>query len=275
MEITALMENTAGREDLLSEHGLSLLVVYNGTRVLFDCGQSGQFLENARRMGVSLEGLDAVVLSHSHYDHARGYRELVDAGLAAPVLYTGAGFFEPKHSLELEDFSDRSCGFDRCFIREKRIRHREVASGERIAPGMWVLSDFSKKTAFETVPEKFHRKTDRGYCRDDFRDEVCLAMEGKDEIVLVVGCAHPGIVNMVREAAARLGKGIRAVYGGIHLKEADRERMEQTLDALAEAGVKTLGFCHCSGAAVEAMVESDPRFQGCHLGSGNSEMIHF
>ena len=90
--VTALMENMAGRGELACEHGLSLLVEYRGKRVLMDCGQSGLFLENARALGISLEGLDAVVLSHSHYDHALGYPELVKEGLAGGMLYTGPGF---------------------------------------------------------------------------------------------------------------------------------------------------------------------------------------
>jgi len=269
IRITALMENIAGREDLAAEHRLSLLVEYGGHRVLFDCGQSGMFLENARRMEISLENLDAVVLSHSHYDHAKGYRELAQAGLAAPVLYTGEGFFEPKYSRQEGGCSDRSCGFDRAFLKTYRIDHRETQSAAEIFPGMWLVTGFPRKTEFETIPEKFLRKTETGCLQDDFRDEVCLALEADDGVVMIVGCSHPGIVNMVKEVRVRLGRRVLAVYGGTHLSEASGERLHRTLDALAEAGVETLGFCHCSGTDVEALVEADPGFRGCHLGSGD------
>lgn len=275
IRITALMENTAGREALLAEHGLSLLVEYEDRRVLFDCGQSGGFLANAGNLGISLENLDAVVLSHSHYDHAKGYRELVEAGMAAPVLYTGAGFLEIKYSRQDGEFSDRSCRFDRVFLEENRIDYREVEAAVRIFPGMWLLTGFPRKTGFETVPEKFFRETETGLVRDDFHDEVCLGLEADGGTVMVVGCSHPGIVNMVVEVKERLGKPVRAVFGGIHLMEAGPERIQRTLDALAEAGVEMLGFCHCSGEAVEAAVAADSRFQGCRLNGGIQKMIHF
>ena len=275
IRITALMENMAGREDLRAEHGLSLLIEYGDRRVLFDCGQSGAFLENARCLGISLEDLDAVMLSHSHYDHARGYRDLAASGKAAPVLYTGTGFFEPKYSRQEEGYSDRSCGFEREFPEEHRVCHREVENMAEIFPGMWLLTGFPRKAAFETIPEKFLRKTETGYLPDDFHDEVCLVLEAEGGVVMLVGCSHPGIVNMVTEVKARLGKPVRAVFGGTHLSEAPIERLRSTLDALADAGVETLGFCHCSGSAVEALVEGDSRFTGCHLAAGNSKMIHF
>lgn len=267
--ITALMDNLAGQPHLAAEHGLSLLVAYEGRQVLFDCGKGPAFLENARRLGISLEELDAVVLSHSHYDHALGFRDFVRAGLRVPVLYTGAGFWEPKYSRQEDTFADRSCGFDRAFLETHRICHREIRDTEQIFPGMWLVTAFSRNVPFETIPEKFVRKTEAGFLPDNFGDEVCLVLEAEGGLVMVVGCSHPGIVNMVNGVAARLGKPVRAIFGGTHLCDAGPRRMECTLDTMAAAGVETLGFSHCSGETVEQLVKADSRFRGCYLGSGD------
>ena len=90
LKITALMENRpSANRALINEHGLSLIIENNGHRILFDCGQGRHFIDNAHRLGISLSDLDAVVLSHGHYDHAAGFRDLIESGIEVPVLYIG------------------------------------------------------------------------------------------------------------------------------------------------------------------------------------------
>lgn len=87
VRITALMDNVRSEHKaLIAEHGLSLLLEWPDRRILFDCGASASVLANAHRLGRSLRQLDAVVLSHSHYDHAAGYRDLLEAGLGSRLL---------------------------------------------------------------------------------------------------------------------------------------------------------------------------------------------
>ena len=94
-----MMENSpSANRALISEHGLSLLVESDGFRLLFDCGQGHHFLDNAHRLGISIEDLDAVVISHSHYDHAAGFRDFIESGCRASDLYVGKGF--SRHILE-------------------------------------------------------------------------------------------------------------------------------------------------------------------------------
>ena len=93
VRVTALMDDHASEHKALTaEHGLSYLVEMPELRLLFDCGASSVPMANAHRLGLSLKELDAVVLSHSHYDHAAGYRDLIEAGLGSRHLYIGPGF---------------------------------------------------------------------------------------------------------------------------------------------------------------------------------------
>ena len=95
LRITALMENKASaNRALVNEHGLSLLLESDGRRILFDCGQGAHFIDNAHRLGISLHGLDAAVISHGHYDHAAGFRDFLESGYAVPFLCIGKGFFD-------------------------------------------------------------------------------------------------------------------------------------------------------------------------------------
>ena len=209
-----------------------------------------------------------MVLSHSHYDHAGGFRFLAEQ---YPVgrLYTGLGFFEPKYSKSENCYKNLSAGFARDFLREKDITHHTVEEIEEILPGVWAISGFPRTEPMETIPTRFVRMGPGGLEPDDFRDELCLALEVGEGIVLLVGCAHPGIVNMVSHVSALLGKPIRAVFGGTHLVEADARRIEYTIDALRQMGVKALGLSHCSGEQAEELTGRREDITACRLGPGD------
>ena len=91
MKITALIENTAASDECIAEFGLSFLIEANGRRVLFDAGQSGKIVENARTLGVDLSAVDTAVLSHGHYDHADGFPAFLEVNGQAD-LYVHEGY---------------------------------------------------------------------------------------------------------------------------------------------------------------------------------------
>lgn len=270
VQIMALLEDRhTKRKDLIAEHGLSLYLQYNGRRILFDCGSGPNVLWNAQKLGVELEHLDAVILSHSHYDHAAGFRFLVQQNLGSGQVYTGSGFFEPKYARNGVCFSNLSAGFDREFLEKHNVLHQQVADWREIFPGAFLISGFPRVQPMETIPERFVRLTETGFVPDDFRDEICLALDTRDGLIVLVGCAHPGIVNMISHVRALLGKPVRAVFGGTHLVEADGRRVQMTVDALRDMGLEILGLSHCSGEAAECAIRERAEVQGCRLGPGD------
>ena len=269
LRIMALMDDQlTGRRDLCCEHGLSLLVSYGEKNILFDCGSSEKLLYNGKKLGVDLGKLDAVVLSHSHYDHAGGFRYLAER---YPVrrVYTGPGFFEPKYARGENCYKNLSAGFDRDFLEERGIAHGVVEGAAEILPGVYVISGFHRREPMETIPARFVRLTEAGLVPDDFRDELCLAVETGEGLVLLVGCAHPGILNMAGHVRGLLDKPIRGVFGGTHLAEADTQRVRRTVEALQQMGVTLLGLSHCSGDRAEALIREREGITGCHLGPGD------
>lgn len=269
LQITAIMDNKlTGRKDLLCEHGLSLHLACRGKEILFDCGSSERMLYNAKKLGIALEGLDGVVLSHAHYDHAGGFRYLAEQ---YPVrrVYTGPGFFEPKYAKSDSCYKNLCAGFDREFLMARGIAYSIVERVAEILPGVYAISGFPRREPAQTIPARFLRLTERGLIPDDFRDEVCLAVETMEGLVLLVGCAHPGILNMARHVSALLGSPIRAVFGGTHLAEADTPRIQRTVEALQDMGVKLLGLSHCSGECAQAVIREREGITGCYLGPGD------
>ena len=272
IRITALMDNEASaNKALLHQHGLSFLVERDGdnTRILFDCGQGEAVCQNARRLGRDLAALDGVVLSHSHYDHAAGYRDLLEQGMGSRILYTGPRFFEPKYARKGLCFSDLSAGFDEGFLKKCQVEHRVCEGKRKLAEGMWLVGDFPRKWEFEKIPERFVRWTKEGMVSDDFGDEICLALELKEGLAVLAGCSHPGILNMVEHVKEIFGRPVHALFGGTHLKEADEERIRLTVEHLKAAGVRILGMNHCSGRLAKEWIDKDLQVQSCCMAVGD------
>ncbi len=274
LKITTLMDNLPSENKALcNEHGLSVLVEYGTARVLFDCGAGRRVWGNAEQMGKDVTHLDGVILSHSHYDHAAGYRSLVEMGTEAKVLYTGDHFFEPKYAVNGMKYTDLSAGFDRNFLEEHGIEQRICRDVLEISTGLWLIGDFERSYDFETIAERFVKETPEGMRADLFEDEICLAAETSKGLVLLVGCSHPGILNMVETVYHRLNRRIYAVFGGTHLVEADEERVCRTVELLKNMGLEVLGLSHCSGQQAEQIIQRDHGVQSCHMAVGDSILI--
>ncbi len=286
IQITTLMDNElSANKALLCQHGLSFLVEQDNFRILFDCGPGEAMCRNAHRLGRDLVKLDGVVLSHSHYDHGAGYRDFLEQGggsfisagnkpstvlpSGALTLYTGPHFFEPKYARNGFGFTDLSVGFDREFLEKHHVEHHVCQGREELAKGIWLVGDFPRQYEFEAIPDRFVRQVGERMIPDDFADEICLVLEMKEGLVILAGCSHPGILNMVEHIRRIFAKSVYAIFGGTHLKEADEERVRLTVDYLKWAGVRLLGLNHCSGTLVKERIARDFQVKSCFMRAGD------
>lgn len=270
LHITTLMENRISEnKSLVNEHGLSFFVEGSGFSFLFDLGSGLNACTNAHRLGVPVDKADAVVLSHSHYDHAAGYRDYVESGKAPKVLYTGMHFFEPKYAFNGVRYTNLSCGFDKAFLNVNEINHEEVSECREIFHGVHVVTSFKRSHSFEDIPSRFVKRVESTFVPDDFGDEVCIVLETEEGLVVLVGCSHPGILNIITSVHNRFRIPVVGIFGGTHLVEADNKRVETTIAGLKSMGLKYFGLSHCSGDEAECIVHQDIGFQSCHLGVGD------
>lgn len=264
------MDDT-GSENLAlrAEHGLSYWVEAGGRRFLFDCGQGAATMANARRLGVGLASADFTICSHSHYDHAAGFRDMAEAGCGGKLLYTGPGFWERKYARDGLKYTDLSAGFDENFLAERRVVHCVCGGLLEVAEHCWLVGDFPRVHKFEKIPERFVKGEAPDCEPDDFSDEICLAMDTERGLVVLVGCSHPGILNMAAKVHEALGRPIYALFGGTHLVEADGARIEQTVKELRAMGLSVLGLSHCSGRAAEEYLRACGGLEACHMATGD------
>lgn len=270
LRVTALMDDRpSGNRALTAEHGLAFWVETGDLRFLFDCGASDGTIRNARRLGVPLEKAAFTVCSHSHYDHAAGFRDLAGRGLGGRTLITGPGFWERKYAFDGLKYTDLSAGFGPEFLAVHRIEHRVCEGVLPLTESCWLVGDFPRVHAWETIPRRFVRGQPGAARPDDFSDEICLAADTPRGLAVLVGCSHPGILNMVTRVHKALGRPVYGVFGGTHLVEADEARIRATLEELRGMGLQVLGLSHCSGAAAEELLQADGRLTACHLAAGD------
>ena len=236
MKITVLMENTACRDDLFFEHGLSLYIETGQHRILFDAGQSGAFAANAEKLGVDLEKVDFAILSHGHYDHGDGLARFLELNSTAPV-YVNRQAFAPHYNA-----GGKYIGLDRNLPRDRFVLTEDVCE---IAPGLtlhtcnglaWDIEPFGLTFGEDRKPE-------------DFRHEQYLMVEEGEKTVCFSGCSHKGVVNIAGHFRPDV------LVGGFHfMKLNDRAKLCQAARALlANPTVYYTG--HCTGESQYACMK--------------------
>ncbi len=257
LRITILAENTARKTDLLAEHGWAVWIEADGRRILFDTGQGHVLAHNAKQLNIPLRTAETVAISHGHYDHTGGLKEVLDTA--------------PQADLYLHP-----AALGKKYIREKAPPHREIGivgwdeeslraktrslnwTGEptELAPGIHLTGEIPRRNAFEDTGGPFYRDES---CTDPdpLLDDQAMYIETTAGLVVVLGCAHAGMVNTLDYIGELThGRPIYAVLGGWHLVKATPDRLEATIEALVRHGVQRIGTAHCTGMRAAALLWS-------------------
>ncbi|WP_297297397.1 MBL fold metallo-hydrolase [uncultured Brachyspira sp.] len=274
VSVTVLMENSpAVNKSLKYEHGLSLFIKTPKNKILFDFGSSDIFLYNAQRMDIDLNDLDVVVCSHGHYDHSGGFADFVSKYKIKKFI-TGEGFFEPKYRADDSKFAYIGNPFNKQLLLDNNIEHIECKDVYKIDDNCYVFSGFKRTTPYEEASSNFVcGNLNEDMKVDNFNDEICLVIKTDNELCLLTACSHPGIVNMVKSVGEYFNSNVTSIYGGIHLVEADGERIKNTIADMKKLGLKKAGFCHCSGNKVKEVVKNDDAIESSDFCTGDSIII--
>ncbi|MGI6432561.1 MAG: MBL fold metallo-hydrolase [Sphaerochaetaceae bacterium] len=260
IQVTTLMDNSAlPGSDLKTEHGFSCYVEYKGLNLLFDTGASEAFLANAQKLKIDLGHLQMLAISHGHYDHSGGVIPLLQAHHYKKLqMWTGRGFEQAKYSLNPQGLRFSGIDFNHQMLNAHNVQWNTTCSNvTMIYKGVWLVSLFDPIHPIEERNERFVTINEDGEPQvDQFLDEIALVLDVPQGLVMIVGCAHPGILNMVDALPKRFSKPLYALIGGIHLYDASEKRRSIVIDTLLERNIPMISLCHCSGEQAMALAKA-------------------
>ena len=281
IRVLSLVENTAPKAELLGEHGLAMWIEIGDRRVLFDTGQGLALLHNARALNVPLERADAIVLSHGHYDHTGGLAAALDRAPAAR-LYAHPEAFIPRFACAPDGVA-RDIGIreaDRNAAQGGTLEIVETMRPTEVASGLFATGPVPRETEYEQTGGPFFLDRD---CRrpDPLNDDQALFFDTAEGTVVLLGCAHAGVVNTLTHVRRLTGgKPIRAVIGGMHLGNASEDRLDKTVAAFDKMNIHCLRPAHCTGAKAVARMRQafpdrcDTWSVGTELAFSDAKRIH-
>lgn len=260
IQITVLVENSVNARGLRAEHGLAWHIQFGSHRILFDTGQSDLLIQNARTLQLELRNLEAVVLSHGHYDHTGGLKSVSEQAPHAR-LYLHPAALLPKFSRQ-PDGTSRAIGMNDENVKIVRAAGQSVVwtrSPTEVAEGVFVTGEIPRRNNFEDTGGHFFLD-DAGTQPDPLTDDQAIFFDTREGLVVALGCAHAGVANTLDYVQSlHPARPFRAVLGGLHLLNASLERLAATVEALRQWQIPLLVPAHCTGAAAVARLwESFP-----------------
>jgi 7,8-dihydropterin-6-yl-methyl-4-(beta-D-ribofuranosyl)aminobenzene 5'-phosphate synthase len=248
LRITTLSDNTAGRGRFLAEWGLSFLVETDEVNILFDTGKSISASHNAATVRFDLSQIDKIVLSHGHNDHTGGLRQILRKMKKEVEIIAHPDIWSAKYRRRQGE-ADKYIGipFQRQKLESLGARFNLTTKPLKITDSIMTTGEIPMVTEFEQIDPNLFVKEDGGLQPDKLLDDLALVIKTGAGLVVVLGCAHHGIINTLYHAQQLTGvKSIHAILGGAHLISASKERIRLTIAALKELGVQRLGLCHCT-----------------------------
>lgn len=272
MRIITLIENIPSSEKYLSEHGLSCYVETKEHKVLVDCGQTAAFIENAKRLHVDLKKVDAVFLSHGHYDHSGGILPFCEMNSQASVYLQKTALLPYYHKTEEEE---RYIGIDPSIQELAQVR--QVNGDVRMDEELALFSGVKGRILWPKGNLELKKKVGEEFVQDTFDHEQYLVITQGDKKVLFSGCAHNGILNILAHYHDLYGAYPDAVVSGFHMKKKEYNAED---DALITETAKQLSIMptqfytgHCTGEYAFDIMKKIMGEQLIYMHSG--EIINF
>ena len=258
VEIVVLVEDTVHIPKIRAEHGLSLYVDTGRFRLLFDTGASALFLGNAKQLGIRLHDLDALILSHNHYDHTGGVEFLVDLYSDVPAIYGHPKVFEksyakrdPQSGQESSPRAGRPIGFPYPLgvkdLQKRGVRVTMNREPLEVGEGVWLSGEIPCRCPFEEVEKGLFLDPELSM-PDTLSDDQALILREDKGLIVLTGCCHRGLVNTLEAMRALFpAEPLWAIVGGFHLLHADKKRIRSTLQYLKEWKPELILAGHCTG----------------------------
>ncbi len=251
IQITTLSENTAiAKKGLLAEWGVSILIEGDGCKILFDTGATFSAAFNAITLGIDLSQIDKLVFSHGHYDHTGGLLPVLKLVRKPLEIVAHPDIWTAKYARRRPEGEEEYIGVP--FIREEaeglgaffHLSKEPIWLSENIVTS----GEIPMVTEYEEIDSILYVKEQGELKPDPLWDDQSLFIKSEMGLIVILGCAHRGMINILKHAQKLTGvEPVYAVIGGTHLMAASPQRMDSTIAELFGFGIQRLGVSHCTG----------------------------
>ena len=257
-KITCVVDNKALKStNLKTEHGLAFWIETKSGIVLFDTGQTADVLaHNMSLLNLSVKDINAVAISHAHYDHTGGLEAVLPENPSL-IMYANKDVFRPKFSLR--DGKYNPSGFE--MGREEYTKRVEVRLSDapmEIFPDLWTTGEIIQRVEPEGRSNSHFIHVGEEWQPDPYRDDMSLVLKLQEGLVVICGCCHAGLLNTLAHVEENFEGPIIAVMGGTHLMTADGKLMNHVINVLDERYSDLLFYLnHCTGDdAIKALANA-------------------
>jgi 7,8-dihydropterin-6-yl-methyl-4-(beta-D-ribofuranosyl)aminobenzene 5'-phosphate synthase len=232
------------------EHGLAFLIEAEGRRVLFDTGQSGTvLLHNLGLLGVDPQTVDALAISHAHYDHTGGLPTLLEHLRQGTALYANPDLFRERFSRREGQVKSIGPSLTREALAT-RLTLKLDGGPQEILPGVWTTGEIAERPEAEGKSDYHLMRQGEALVADAYRDDMALVLERDDKLMLLCGCCHAGLLNTLAHVNRIFEQPIEVIAGGLHLTGTTGDDLRHIGEVLAAMpALERVYPNHCTGEA--------------------------
>jgi 7,8-dihydropterin-6-yl-methyl-4-(beta-D-ribofuranosyl)aminobenzene 5'-phosphate synthase len=248
-KITCVVDNAVQSGSCLwGEHGLALLIEIKSGRVLFDTGQSGAvLLHNLAALGLDPAAIDALAISHAHYDHTGGLPALLERTRPGLPLYANPDLFQERFARRRERPEFIGLPLAREALGAQTAL-RLSTEPQQILPGVWTTGEIAPRREPEGRSAHHLVRKGKSWAPDPYQDDMSLVVEVDSGLLLLCGCCHAGLLNTLSCVQRVFERPIVTIAGGTHLASASPDHLRRVGQTLLEMeSVQRVYLNHCSG----------------------------